>query len=78
MKIESGKRYKIVKPFCEEIEYRVGVGDIIEVTKINWIGVYAKDITLDRRYDAVIILEGSYSQLEYFELIKEYIEEVTE
>lgn len=75
--IEAGKRYKIVKPVCSR--HIVGVGDIIEISDVSWIGVHSYDISLNDNgepYNSILQLEGPYNQTQYFEMVEQALVEV--
>ncbi|UYD59483.1 hypothetical protein HPMBJEAJ_00384 [Aeromonas phage avDM6] len=75
--IEAGKRYKIVKPVSNR--HIVGVGDIIEISDVSWIGVRSYDISVndyEEPYHSILQFEGPYTLKEYFEMVEQALVEV--
>ncbi|QQG33874.1 hypothetical protein ZPAH1_orf00112 [Aeromonas phage ZPAH1] len=75
--IEVGKKYKITTPVLNT--HIVGVGDVIEVFSVSWIGVKAFKISVDEYgdpYDGILMFNGPYSKTEYWKLIEDCLEEV--
>ncbi|AFN39364.1 hypothetical protein F485_gp139 [Aeromonas phage CC2] len=77
--IEAGKKYRITTPVSEN--HIVGIGDIIELCYVGWIGVKAIGISENsygEQYDGILMFDvpGGYNKGEYFKLVEECLEEV--
>ncbi|QAY01130.1 hypothetical protein ASwh1_63 [Aeromonas phage Aswh_1] len=75
--IEAGKKYKITTPIKDS--HIVGVGDVIEVYSVSWVGVKARNISIDNYgdpYDGILMFDGPYTSKEYWDLIEVCLEEV--
>ncbi|QAX98945.1 hypothetical protein assk_153 [Aeromonas phage Assk] len=77
--IELGKKYRITTPVSER--HIVGVGDVIEVYHVGWLGVKAFGISKDQDgdiYDGFLLFDvpGGYNKEEYFKMVEECLEEV--
>ena len=75
--IYVGQKYRITTPVnsC----HIVGVGDIITISQITWLGVRAMDISVDNDgipYDGILMFEGPYNIQEYWEKIEMCLEAV--